>query len=114
MNRLFTTLIIIILGCVSFSFAQGLQGKATLSGSANIVTGHSVALTWIASPNATSYNLYRGTASGGAYVQVASGIMATTYTDTQVGHSQTLYYVATAVQGTSESGYSNEAVAVIP
>jgi fibronectin type 3 domain-containing protein len=103
-----------VLGCVNLSFAQGLQGKATLSGSANIVTGHSVALTWNPSPNATSYNLYRGTASGGPYVQVASGITVTTYTDTQVGHSQTLYYVATAVQGTDESGYSNQAVAVIP
>lgn len=112
MNRLFTSLI--VLGCISFSFAQGLQGKATLSGSANMVTGHSVTLTWNASPNATSYNLYRGTAPGGPYLQVASGITATTYTDTQVGHSQTLYYVATAVQGKNESGYSNEAAAVIP
>ncbi|MGA7138488.1 MAG: hypothetical protein WBZ14_12505 [Terriglobales bacterium] len=112
MNRLFTTLI--LLGCVSFSFGQGLQGKATLTGSSNIVTGHSVTLTWNASANATSYNLYRATASGGPYVQVASGIVVPTYTDTQVGHSQTLYYVATAVQGTSESGYSNQAVAVIP
>jgi fibronectin type 3 domain-containing protein len=112
MNRLFIALT--LLGCVSFSFAQVLQGKATLSGNANIVSGHSVTLTWNASASATSYNLYRGTASGGPYVQVASGILVPTYTDTQVGHSQTLYYVATAVQGTSESGYSNQAVAVIP
>jgi fibronectin type 3 domain-containing protein len=103
-----------VLGCLSLGFAQGLQGKATLSGNANMVTGHSVTLTWNASANATSYNLYRGTASGGPYVQVASGITVTTYTDTQVGHSQKLYYVATAVQGKSESGYSNEAAAVIP
>jgi hypothetical protein len=45
---------------------------------------------------------------------VAPGITVTTYSDTQVGHSQTLYYVATAVNGNSESGYSNEAAAVIP
>src|SRR5580658_751322 len=104
-----------VLGCLSPSFAQqGFQGKATLSGSANIATGHTFTLTWNASPNATSYNLYRGTASGGPYVQVASGIAVTTYTDTQVGHSQTFFYVATAVQGKNESAYSNEAAAVIP
>ena len=112
MKRLFLALL--VLGCMSFSVAQGLQGKATLSGSANMVTGHSVTLTWKPSPNAASYNIYRGTVSGGPYVQVASGIVATTYTDTQVGHTQTLYYVATAVQGTNESAYSNEAAAVIP
>jgi hypothetical protein len=41
-------------------------------------------------------------------VQVASGIAVTSYVDTQVGQSQTLYYVATAVRA------GNEAAAVIP
>ena len=92
----------------------GIQGKVTISGSAITATGHSVTLTWNASQNATSYNVYRGTASGGPYVQVASGIALTTYTDTQVGHGQTLYYVTTAVNGHNESAYSNEAAAAIP
>lgn len=112
MKQLFATFM--VLGCLSFGFAQGLPGNVTLSGSAITVTGHSVTVTWNTSPNASSYNLYRATASGGPYVQVASGITVTTYSDTQVGHSQTLYYVATAVNGNSESGYSNEAAAVIP
>jgi fibronectin type 3 domain-containing protein len=104
-----------ILGCLSFSFAQGLQGNVKLSGNASVkVTGHSVTLTWNASQNATSYNVYRGTTHGGPYIKVASGIVSTTYTDVQVTHNQTLYYVTTAVNGSSESGYSNEAVAVIP
>jgi fibronectin type 3 domain-containing protein len=113
MKRLFTTCM--VLGCLSFSFAQGLQGNVKLGGNTTVaITGHSVTLTWSASQNATSYNIYRGTASGGPYVKVASGIVSTTYTDVQVTHNQTLYYVTTAVNGNNESGYSNESVAVIP
>ena len=128
LKRLFTTLFITlfttlfaavsitltILCDARLSRAQVLQGSATLSGSALTGTGHSVTLTWIAAQNATSYNIYRGTASGGPYAQVASGIAVTSYVDTQVGQSQTLYYVATAVRGGNESKYSNEAAAVIP
>jgi fibronectin type 3 domain-containing protein len=112
MKQFFTTLM--ILGYLSFSFAQGFQGNITVSGSVITVTGHSVTLTWTASPNAPSYNLYRGTASGGPFVRVASGIAVPIYTDIQVSHGQTLYYVATAVNGNGESAYSNEAAAVIP
>ena len=105
----------LLLGCLSIGFAQGLQGKVTLSGNAGVtVTGHSVTLTWSASTNATSYNIYRGTVPGGPYVKVASGVVSTTYTDVQVTRNQKLYYVATAVNGRNESGYSNEAAAVIP
>ncbi len=113
MKRLFTTCM--VLGCLSFSFAQGLEGNVTLGGQATItVTGHAVTLTWNASPSATGYNIYRGTTSGGPYIKVASGIVNTTYTDVRVTHTQTLYYVTTAVNGSSESGYSSETAAVIP
>lgn len=114
MKELFTTCMVLV--CLDFSFAQGvLQGKVTLSGKATVATtGHSVTLTWNASQNATSYNIYRGTIHGGPYLKVASGIVSTTYADVQVTDNQTLYYVTTAVKENSESGYSNEAVAVIP
>jgi fibronectin type 3 domain-containing protein len=113
MQRLFTTCM--VLGCLSFSFAQGLQGNVKLSGNTTVtVTGHSVTLTWSAVQNATSYNIYRGTTSGGPYIKLASGIVSTTYSDVQVTHNQTLYYVITAVNGNSESGYSSQTVAVIP
>jgi hypothetical protein len=113
MKRLFTTCV--ILGCLRFGSAQSVQGSAQLSGNATIaVTGHSVTLTWIASQNATGYNVYRGTTHGGPYLKVGSGILTTTYTDVQVTPNQTLYYVTTATSGSSESGYSNEAAAVIP
>jgi fibronectin type 3 domain-containing protein len=104
-----------VLGCLSLSFAQGLQGNITLSGNASVkASGHSVALTWNASQNATSYNVYRGTTPGGPYVKMSSGIVGTSYTDIKVTHTQTFYYVTTAVSGIGESGYSNEATAVIP
>jgi fibronectin type 3 domain-containing protein len=113
MKQLITTCM--VLGCLTFSFAQGMQGNLTMSGNATVTsTGHFVTLTWSASQNATSYNLYRGTAHGGPYIEVASGLIQTTYVDAQVTHNQTLYYVATAVNGSNESGYSNEATAVIP
>lgn len=104
-----------VLSCLSFSAAQGFQGSIKLSGSATAnVTGHSVTLTWTASQNASSYNVYRGNSHGGPYVKVASGIADASYNDTQVTRSQTLYYVATSVNGANESGYSGEVVAVIP
>lgn len=113
MKKLITACI--VLGSLSLSFAQGVQGNVKIGGGAIIaVTGHSVALTWNASQNAASYNIYRGTTQGGPYLKAASGIAGTTYTDAQVTHNQTLYYVTTAVNGNGESGYSNETVAVIP
>jgi len=104
-----------VLISLGFSLAQGLQGNIKLGGKATIaVTGHSVTLSWNASQNAVSYNIYRGAAQGGPYIKMASGIVGTTYTDVQVTHNQTLYYVTTAVNDNGESGYSNETAAVIP
>jgi fibronectin type 3 domain-containing protein len=113
MKQLFT--ICTTLVCLSISFAQGVQGNVTISGRASIVvTGHSVTLTWSASQNASTYNVYRGTTHGGPYSKVGSGIVGTTYTDVRVTPNQTLYYVTTAVSGSNESGYSSEVAAVIP
>jgi fibronectin type 3 domain-containing protein len=105
----------IVLSCLSFSFAQGVQGKANVVGKVTLANaGHSVTLTWTASRSATSYNVYRGKSHGGPYLKVASGIAGMSFTDINVLHKQTFYYVTTAVSGKSESGYSNETVAVIP
>ncbi|MFO8006838.1 MAG: PA14 domain-containing protein, partial [Candidatus Brocadiia bacterium] len=59
-----------------------------------------------------SYNVYRDTASGGPYTQIATGVATSDYTDTGVTNDTTYYYVVTAVDTSSnESGYSNEASA---
>ena len=73
-------------------------------------------LSWNASTSAVvGYNVYRGTASGGPYSRVNSGLdTLTAYTDGTV-QGQTYYYVTTAVDGSNgESTYSNEVKAIVP
>jgi glucuronoarabinoxylan endo-1,4-beta-xylanase len=72
-----------------------------------------VSLSWTASSGATSYNVYRSTASGGPYSQIAAGIAATSYTDGTVANDTTYYYVVTALNTYGESAYSSE-VGVTP
>lgn len=70
-----------------------------------------VSLTWTASPTATGYSVERGTASGGPYAALASGLTGTTYTDGSVTNGVTYYYVVTATNSSGESGNSNESSA---
>jgi len=80
-------------------------------------TSHSAALTWKAGAKGIAgYNLYRGTTSGGPYSQINSSLLSTnSYTDSGVADGTTYYYVATEVDNKGdESGYSDQAVAVIP
>jgi hypothetical protein len=66
-----------------------------------------VSLSWNASAGATSYNVKRGTASGGPYTTVSSPT-ATNYTDTNVTNGTTYYYVVSAVNANGESANSSE------
>ena len=79
---------------------------------------HSATLNWTASTSGSvsGYNIYRSTTSGSSYTKVnASLISGLSYTDATVQAGQTYYYVATSVDGSNnESGYSNEAAAVVP
>ncbi len=77
---------------------------------------HSVALTWSSSSGAVGYNVYRGGVSGGPYSRINGTLDASTgYTDTTVAAGTTYYYVVTAVDSSAnESGYSNQATAVVP
>ena len=52
-------------------------------------------LSWQASINATSYNVYRSTTSGRLYTLVAN-VTTTNYADIQLASSTTYYYVVTA------------------
>lgn len=69
------------------------------------------------SPDITGYNVYRSTVSGGPYSKINTGglVASTTYMDTTVAQGTTYYYVTTTVNSSNqESGYSNQAEAVIP
>ena len=97
-------------------------GSATL-GLSVASTNYSVALSWMASPSPDAagntiigYNIFRSTANAGPYTQLNSILIAgTTYADTTVADGTTYYYVITAVDSSNaQSGYSNQAEAVIP
>ena len=78
---------------------------------------HRSTLIWNASTTtAVTYNVYRGTQAGGPYSKINSSVVdATSHVDSSVAAGQRYFYVVTAVTvGGVESGYSNEAVAVIP
>ncbi len=77
---------------------------------------HSVDLSWSDSQGVIGYNVYRGSVSGGPYSQINDVLdPSTSYTDSNVSGGKTYYYVVTAVDSNHvESGYSNQAKAVVP
>ena len=104
---------------LSFSSDAGNSPTAqALTGNGTTARQHSVALSWEASTTSgvVGYNVYRDSVSGGPYSKINSALEASTaYTDNTVTAGQTYYYVTTAVDGSgNESGYSNQAPAVIP
>ena len=70
-----------------------------------------VTLSWTPSTAATSYQIQRGTATGGPYTTV--GISpGSTYTDSGLTKGTTYYYVVTATNTGGTSAYSNEVNAI--
>lgn len=63
-------------------------------------------LSWLASSNATSYNVKRSLTNGGPYSLVASGITATNYSDIGLTSGTTYYYVVSAVAAAVEGSDS--------
>jgi fibronectin type 3 domain-containing protein len=67
------------------------------------------------SGDATGYNVYRSTTSGGPYTQVGSlPASAFSFTDTSVASGTTYYYVVRAAAGSVESVNSNEVAIQAP
>ena len=66
-----------------------------------------VTLTWSPSATATSYNVKRGTTSGGAYTTLAN-VAVTNYADTTVANGTTYFYVVSALNGGGEGTNSTE------
>ncbi|GMK38649.1 hypothetical protein PCCS19_17030 [Paenibacillus sp. CCS19] len=65
-------------------------------------------LTWTASTGAASYTIKRSTTSGGPYTNVATGVTATSYTNTGLTNGTTYYYVVSAVNANGESTNSTQ------
>src|SRR5258708_25627363 len=78
-----------------------------------------ITLSWNAYPGATSYNVARGTTSGGAcpsgcnYINISNSSPTTTtsYTDPGLTNGTTYYYVVNASYSSDLSGLSNQASA---
>ncbi|PWV97900.1 GH35 family endo-1,4-beta-xylanase [Paenibacillus cellulosilyticus] len=66
-------------------------------------------LSWTASTGATSYTIKRATTSGGPYTNVATGVTATSYTNTGLTNGTTYYYVISAVNANGEGANSTQA-----
>ena len=69
-----------------------------------------VALTWTASPSATSYNVSRSTTTGGPYSFIGAS-STTSYVDSAVNNGTTYYYVVSGSNSIGVSGPSSEAQA---
>ena len=68
-----------------------------------------VALTWTTSMGAFTYNVYRGTSSGGeGATPIATGITTTSFTNTGLTVGTTYFYKVTAVTPDGQSGFSQE------
>jgi Sec-independent protein translocase protein TatA len=73
-----------------------------------------VLLTWNSSIGATSYTIRRSTGPQDPWLIIAMNIAELAWTDTDIQPGKTYHYVVSGVNGTGESGNSDEAVAVIP
>jgi fibronectin type 3 domain-containing protein len=99
-------LLVVVVGVVLFGYIRARQAPTD-------ARVHSVTLHWMASPGATSYNIYRSTASGGRYTKIGQS-WTPTYVDTPVPSGAVFYYVVTSVRAGIESTYSQEIKASVP
>ena len=68
-------------------------------------------LKWNSVAGANTYNLKRGTTTGGPYPTIYSGLTATNYADANVTNAVNYFYVVTAVGAGGESSNSLQAIA---
>jgi beta-galactosidase len=87
---------------------------AFVSGLTATVVNSQVQLQWNAHAGVAGYNVKRALVSGGPYATIASNLVATAYTDTNVGTCQTYYYVVTMTVGGVESVPSPQVGATVP
>jgi|GEM_PF-326298 len=91
--------------------AAGTQAPAAPTGLTATAGNSQVALSWTAVSGATSYTVKRAATSGGPYTSVATGVTATSYTNTGLTNGTTYYYVVSASNTAGESANSAQASA---
>jgi Abnormal spindle-like microcephaly-assoc'd, ASPM-SPD-2-Hydin len=99
------------------SNATGSPTIVSLSGSGVEPVSYSAVLKWTeSSSSVVGYCVYRGTTSGGPYVQIDPSMdLTTSFTDTNVEAGKKYYYVLTSINSSGvESKYSSEVSAAIP
>jgi endoglucanase len=67
-----------------------------------------VSLSWTAVSGATGYNVKRSTTSGTGYTTVATGVAATSYSDTGLTNGMTYYYMVAATNANGDGINSSE------
>jgi cellulose 1,4-beta-cellobiosidase len=78
-------------------------GLTATAGNAQVVVG------WTASSDATSYDIYRSTTSGGeGATPIQTGVTGTSFADTGLTNGVTYYYEVVAVNAGGQSGVSSE------
>ena len=97
-------------------FGPGTGSTAPAAPSLTATPGNAqVSLSWTAPTAATSYNIYRGTTSGGeSSTPIATGVTGSSYIDTNVDGATAYYYEVVAVNAVGGSFASNEAPATVP
>jgi hypothetical protein len=76
---------------------DGCETDATMTTVRATAGNGRVVLSWGAVAAATSYTVRRGTTSGGPYTNVATGVTATSYVNTNLTNGTAYYYVVAAV-----------------
>ncbi|MBO3750417.1 fibronectin type III domain-containing protein [Streptosporangiaceae bacterium NEAU-GS5] len=74
----------------------------------------SITLEWDASPGATGYRIYRGTASGGEGATPVATVAGTTYKDAGLSPTPTYFYQVSAVNADGESARTPEDASKTP
>src|SRR6202041_2383127 len=85
-----------------------LSPPPTPTGLAAIAGNASVILSWTAGSGATSYNIYRGTTSGGEGTTPVGTSTSTGFTDTGLTNGTTYYYKVSATNSAGTSAQSSE------
>ena len=104
---------VVVLAIAAALVAWVLVARTRLQ-SQRVAAPHTVKLSWVGSPSARTYNVYRSQTSGTYRGPLATGLTSPSYTDAMVSPGQTYFYTVTAENVFGESVKSREIKAVVP